>query len=265
MTTKNISPQKHRDTEKADCGAKTASTLRPAVILLSDALRASVPLWLKVFVCALAASMLAACGGGPKVPDWKKDSINLIEKYKKAELKGEVQRAERYFEQALEAAGSAGKIGETAQLHLIRCATRQASLDYEPCTGYLDHAKFGVNPEDEAYYRFLTNQQDKLDTSKLPAQYRDFARISDPAKIVASLRSISDPLSRLIAASLATARKQTDDAILNLAAETASEQGWRKPLLVYLKLLENRATVRNDEFEAEKLRTRIKLVEESIM
>ncbi len=217
-----------------------------------------------LLVVTLCILLLQACGGGPKVPDWRKDSINLIEKYKRAELKGEVQRAERYFEQALEAAGSAGKIGETAQLHLIRCATRQASLDYEPCTGYLDHAKFGVNPEDEAYYRFLTNQQDKLDASKLPAQYRDFARNSDPAKIVASLQSISDPLSRLIAASLATASKQTDDAILNLAAETASEQGWRKPLLVYLKLLENRATVKNDKLEAEKLRTRIKLVEESL-
>ena len=208
--------------------------------------------------------MLAACGGGPKAPDWKKDSINLIEKYKKAELKGEGQRAERYFEQAVQAAGSAGKIGETAQLHLIRCATRQASLDYEPCTGYLDHAKFGVSPEDDAYYRFLTNQQDKLDASKLPSQYRDFAKSSDPAKMLASVQSISEPLSRLIAASLVVARKQADDGILNLAVETASEQGWRKPLLVYLKLLENRATVRNDKSEAEKLRARIKLVEESL-
>lgn len=215
-------------------------------------------------ILSLCVLFLQACGGGPRVPDWRKDSINLIEKYKKAELKGEVQRAERYFEQALEAAGSAGKIGETAQLHLIRCATRQASLDFEPCTGYLDHAKFGVNPEDEAYYRFLTNRQDKPDASKLPAQYRDFATNSDPVKMLASLQSISDPLSRLIAASLVTARKQADDAILNLAAETASEQGWRKPLLVYLKLLENRATLNSNAQEIERLRTRIRMVEESM-
>lgn len=208
--------------------------------------------------------MLAACGGGPKVPDWRKDSINLIEKYKKAELKGEVQRAERYFEQALAAAGSAGKPNETARLHLVRCATRQASLDFDPCTGYLDLARFGVSEEDEAYYRFLANQWDKLDSGKLPAHYRDFAKNSDPAKTLPSLRSISDPLSRLIAVSVVTSRKQADDAILDLAAETASEQGWRKPLLVYLKLLENRATVKNDTREIEKLRTRIRLVEESL-
>lgn len=220
--------------------------------------------YFSLFTVSFCVLILQACVGGPKVPDWRKDSINLIEKYKNAELKGEVQRAERYFEQALEAVGSAGKIGESAQLHLIRCATRQASLDYEPCTGYLNHAKFGISPEDDAYYRFLTNQLDRPDASKLPAQYRDFAKNSDPAKMLASLQSISDPLSRLIAASLVIARKQADDAILNLAAETASGQGWRKPLLVYLKLLENRAIVKNDKLEAEKLRARIKLVEESL-
>lgn len=213
---------------------------------------------------SLCALLLHACGGGPKVPDWKKDSVNLVEKYQKAELRGETQRAERYFEQALAAAGSAGRLDDAARLHLVRCATRQASLDYEPCSGYLEHARFGISAEDDAYYRFLTSQQGTLDTGKLPAQYRDFAKNAGPAKMLASLQSISDPLSRLIAASVLVARKQADDAILNLAAETASGQGWRKPLLVYLKLMENRATVKNDKLEAEKLRTRIKLVEESL-
>jgi hypothetical protein len=208
--------------------------------------------------------LLAACGGGPKAPDWKKDSISLIEKYKKAELKGENKLAERYFEQALAAAGSAAKIGETARLHLVRCATRQASLGFEPCDGYLEFSRLGVTPEDEAYHRFLAGQWDKLDAGKLPAQYRDFLANRDPAKNFAILQKINDPLSRLIAVSIAVMRKQADDAILNLAAETASEQGWRKPLLVYLRLLENRAGLKEDKAELEKLRARIKLVEDSL-
>lgn len=218
----------------------------------------------KFLPVVLGILLLQACGGGPKVPDWKKDSVNLIEKYKIAELKGENLRAERYFEQALDAAGSAGKLGETARLHLVRCATRQARLVHEPCKGYLEHAKFGASQEDEAYYRFLTNQWDKLDSSKLPSSYRDYVKTTDPAKSLASLKGISDPLSRLIAASIAIARKQADDATLNLAAETASEQGWRKPLLVYLKLLENRASLKDDKPELARLRARIKLVEESL-
>ena len=214
-----------------------------------------------VLLVALAV-LLSACGGKPPAPDWKLDSISLIEKYKKAELKGENKLADRYFEQALAAAGSAARLEETAKLQLIRCATRQASLSFEPCTGYLELAKFGTSAEDEAYHRFLGGQRDSLDSSKLPAQYRDFASNRDAAKNLGLLQKIDDPLSRLIAASVAAMRKQADEATLSLAAETASEQGWRKPLLVYLKLLESRADERGDTAGLEKLRARIRLAEE---
>jgi hypothetical protein len=216
-----------------------------------------------VLLISLAA-LLSACGGSPPAPDWKKDSVSLIEKYRKAELKGENRLAERYFEQALAAAGSAARLEETARLQLIRCATRQASLSFEPCTGYLELAKFAAGAEDEAYHRFISGQWDDLDSSKLPAQYRDFAANRDAAKNLAILQKINDPLSRLIAVSIAVMRKQADDAALNLAAETTSEQGWRKPLLVYLKLLENRASQKDDKAALEKLRARIKLVEDSL-
>jgi hypothetical protein len=218
---------------------------------------------MKHFLIVTFAMLLSACGGGPVVPDWKKDSVSLIAKYEKAELKGENKLAERYFEQALAAAGSAAKLEESARLHLIRCATRQASLAFEPCTGYAELAKY-TNAEDEAYHRFLSSQWDGLDSGKLPAQYRNFAANRDAAKNLALLQQIDDPLSRLIAVSIAVQRKQADDATLNLAAETASEQGWRKPLLVYLKLLENRAAQKDDKAALEKLRARIKLAEEPL-
>lgn len=211
----------------------------------------------------LITLLLSACGGSPPAPDWKKDSISLIGKYSKAELKGENKLAERYFEQALDAAGSAGKLEETARLNLIRCATRQASLVLEPCAAYQSIAKHSPNAEDEAYHRFITGQWEKVDSSKLPAQYRDFFSSQDAARH-AALTKISDPLSRLIAISVAIQRKQADDVTLTLAADTASEQGWRKPLLVYLKLLENRASLIGDNTRIEALHARIKLVEDSV-
>lgn len=207
---------------------------------------------------------LAACGSGPKAPDWKQDSVSLIERYQKAELKGQNTLAERYFEQALAATGSAARLEETARLHLIRCATRQASLSLEACTGYLEYARLATTPADEAYHLFLSGQWDKLDAARLPPQYRSFASNRDPAKNLSLLQSISDPLSRLVASSIMVSRKQADDTMLQLAADTASEQGWRKPLLVYLKLLQARATQKADSVEAEKLRARIKLVEDSL-
>lgn len=206
---------------------------------------------------------LAACGGSPPAPDWKKDSVSLINKYSKAELKGENKLAERYFEQALGAAASAGRLEETARLNLIRCATRQASLLFEPCNGYLSLAALTPNEEDAAYHRFLSGDWNNLDRKKLPSQYGAFLSSQDDGKRLATLQGISDPLSRLIAISLAILHKQADEGILNLAAETASEQGWRKPLLVYLKLLEKRAAERNDPGLLGQIQTRIKLVESS--
>jgi hypothetical protein len=210
------------------------------------------------------ALLLSACGGRPPVPDWKLDSASLIERYKKAELKGENTLAERYFEQALGAAGSTGRLEETARLHLVRCATRQASLAFEPCTPYLELARLGSSAEDEAYHRFLSGQWEGLDSGKLPEQYRALAANRDAAKSLSLLQNISDPLSRLIAISVAVARKQADEPMLSLAADTASEQGWRKPLLVYLKVLENRAGLKQDKAALEQLRARIRLVEESL-
>lgn len=217
----------------------------------------------RTLILALALA-LPACGGGPKPADWKLDSISLIERYQKAELKGQNTLAERYFGQALAATAGAGRLAESARLHLTRCATRQASLSFEPCRGYLELARLADSAEDEAYHRFLTGQWDGLDTGRLPAQYRDFARNRDPARNAALIEKIDDPLSRLVAASVAVLRKEADEATLALATETASAQGWRKPLLVYLRLQEGRASQKGDAAALEILRARIRLVEESL-
>lgn len=219
---------------------------------------------MKKALLAFLLIALSACGGGPKPPDWKLDSVSLMERYKKAELKGENKLADSYFQQALAATSSTARIEESARLHLARCATRQASLSFEPCTGYIELARFGATSEDDAYHRFISAQWDGMDAGKLPAQYRDFATNRDPAKNYGIIQKIDDPLSRLIAISVAVMRRQVNDATLKLATDTASEQGWRKPLLVYLKLQETQAGSRGDASELEKLRARIKLLEDAL-
>lgn len=213
----------------------------------------------------IASLSLAACGsGGPPAPDWKKDSIGLIDKYSKAELQGKTTLAEHYFAQAIEAAGSAGQIGTTARLQLIRCATRQASLTFEPCNAYTELARLDPSPSDENYFHFLNGQTASVVPDLLPEQYRSFAKSGNAKQGIEALEKIADPRSRLIAISILVQAKQADDDILALAAETASRQGWRKPLLVYLKLLENHASLRGENNTVDRLRTRIRLVEESV-
>jgi len=205
--------------------------------------------------------LLAGCGGKTLPPDWKVDSADLIERYQKHELRGENILADRYFQQAVHAAGSAGQVAETARLWLVRCAVRRASLDDDDCSEYVELAKLETTDEDRAYYQFITLDWSRVDASRLPKHYA--ALVAGAAdKRHAQVEGINAPLSRLLAASLVVKRGEADDALLSLATETASAEGWKRPLLVYLKLAEKRASERQDEAALAAIQARIRLVEQ---
>lgn len=212
----------------------------------------------------LCMSVLSACGsGGPPAPDWQSDSADLIERYKKYALEGENTLAERYFRQAINTTGGAGRVSETARLWLVRCATRRASLVDDDCHEYAELAKVQTTAEDRAYYQFVMRNWDEIDTARLAPHYAALVK-TEPARRAAYLASIEDPLSRLLAAALLILRKQSDGATLSLAAETASAQGWRHPLLVYLKLLQKRAIERGGVDAAQAYAVRIRLIEDAL-
>ena len=208
--------------------------------------------------------LLAACGsGGPPPPDWKTDSADLIERYQKHALLGDNTLAERYFKQAVAATGGAGRVAETARLWLVRCATRRAMLIEDPCAEYADLARIAPNAADQAYYRFVTLQWDGLDAALLPRQHQDLLRAA-PGRRGEALGKIDDPLARLLDASLLVMRQEADAGTLALATETASSQGWRQPLLTYLKLQQKRAAAQGNATELARLERRIQLVEQSL-
>ena len=208
--------------------------------------------------------LLAACGsGGPPPPDWKTDSADLIERYQKHALLGDNTLAERYFKQAVAATGGAGRVAETARLWLVRCATRRAMLIDDACAEYADLARIAPNAADQAYYQFVTLQWGGLDASLLPRQHQDLLRAARGRRGEA-LGKIDDPLARLLDASLLVMRQEADARTLALATETASSQGWRQPLLTYLKLQQKQAAAQGDATELARLERRIQLVEQSL-
>ena len=217
-------------------------------------------------IYALAALfLLTACGsGGPPPPDWKTDSADLIERYKKHALLGENTLAERYFQQAITATGGAGRVADTARLWLVHCATRRAMLIDDTCNEYAELAKIEPNAADRTYYQFVTLRWDELDIALLPSQHRDLVR-APAGKRQEILSRVNDPLARLLDASLLVQRKESDSSTLALATETASAQGWRQPLLTYLKLQEKLAIEQGNTAEQAKLAKRIQLVEKSLM
>ncbi len=220
---------------------------------------------MKTLLMLASLVMLTACGsGGPPPPDWKSDAADLIERYQKHALLGENTLAERYFQQAITATGGAGRVTETARLWLVRCATRRAMLIDDACAGYADLAGIEPNAAEQAYYHFLTLRWEAIDAGLLPSQHRDLVRA--PAdKRPGIVGRIDDPLARLLDASLLVMRQEANAATLALAAETASAQGWRRPLLTYLKLQERQAEARGDLTGQARLARRIQLVEQSLL
>ena len=208
--------------------------------------------------------LLTACGsGGPPPPDWKTDSADLIVRYQKYALLGENTLAERYFQQAVAATGGAGRVTETARLWLVRCATRRAMLIDDACTEYADLANIAPNAADQAYYQFVTLRWTGLDASLLPPQHQDLLRAAADKRREALAR-IDDPLARLLDASLLVMRQEADASTLAIATETASSQGWRQPLLTFLKLQRQQAAVQGNAAELARLDRRIQLVEQSL-
>ena len=219
---------------------------------------------MKILLALASLLVLTACGsGGPPPPDWKTDAADLIERYQKHALLGENTLAEGYFQHAISATGGAGRVDETARLWLVRCATRRAMLIDDACTEYHELAGFAPNAVDQAYYQFLTLHWDGIDSALLPAQHRDLVRAS-ATKRQEALAMIEDPLARLLDASLLVMRQEANALTLELAAETASERGWRQPLLTYLKLQQKQAVVQNNATEQARLARRIQLVEQSL-
>ena len=220
---------------------------------------------MKPLLALASLLLLTACGsGGPPPPDWKTDSADLIARYQKHALLGENTLAERYFQQAVDATGGAGRMAETARLWLVRCATRRAMLIDDACTDYAELAAVAPDAADQAYYRFLTLQWEGLDAALLPAQHRDLVRAAVGTRHAVPAR-VGDPLARLLEASLLVMRQEANAATLDLATETASAQGWRQPLLTYLKLQHEQAVAQGNAAAQARLARRIELVERSLM
>lgn len=220
---------------------------------------------MKTLFALAGVVLLTACGsGGPPPPDWKTDSADLIARYQKHALLGENTLAERYFQQAVDATGGAGRMAETARLWLVRCATRRAMLIDDACADYAELAAVAPDAADQAYYRFLTLQWEGLDAALLPAQHRDLVRAAVGTRHAVPAR-VGDPLARLLEASLLVMRQEANAATLDLATETASAQGWRQPLLTYLKLQHEQAVAQGNAAAQARLARRIELVERSLM
>ena len=207
--------------------------------------------------CCIAA-LLAACSSGPLPPDWQLQSKPAIESAVSAHLSGDARTAQREFDRARGLLARTGQPALLARAELMRCAAQVASLDFAPCAGF-ERWRGDTAEAERAYAAHLAGEA--LSTAQielLPAAQRGVAA-AVAAKVPASVQAIEDPQSRLIAAALLFRAGLADPATIALASDTASAQGWRRPLLAWLEVQALRAERAGATDEAQRLRRRIAL------
>lgn len=211
-------------------------------------------------VIALAAA-LTACGSNPPVPDWMANAQSALERGSSAYLEGRTSIAEREFAAARQEIARTGRADLLARAELARCAARVAGLQFEPCAAF-EALRADAPPAERAYAAYLAGQASAADVALLPEHHRVVAAgASSEAATVASLQAMKDPVARQVAAGVLLQTGRANPAVIAAAIDTASAQGWRRPLLAWLKVQEQRAQAAGDSVALDALRRRIALVE----
>lgn len=201
--------------------------------------------------------LLSACGNTPPAPDWQMNARAGAERAASAWLEGNAKVEAVEFARARGEVARTGRPDLLARLELMHCAARVASLDIGPCTGFEALAGDAAFPE-QAYARYLAGRSTAADAPLLPQAHRPLAGGS--AAPEAALAAIEDPLSRLVAAGALFQRAQATPGVIALAVDSASAQGWRRPLLAWLQVQRARAQAAGAADEVARIQRRIDLV-----
>ena len=208
-----------------------------------------------LFLSAVLA--LTACGNNPPAPGWQMNAKSSAERAAEAWLTGDSRVEAAEFARARSEVASTGRADLLARVELLRCATRLASLETEPCKGF-EALATDAAPAEQAYARYLAGRSQAVDAALLPTPHRPLAAGS--AAPDAALAAITDPLSRLVAAGALFQRGQVTPGVIAQAVDTASAQGWRRPLLAWLKVQQARAQAGGAADEVARIQRRIDLV-----
>jgi len=220
---------------------------------------------LHALVLAGATLLLSACASQPPTPDWQANAFAALKGFTAAYLSGNSRLADSELARAKSEIARTGRADLMARAELTRCAVRVASLEFDGCASYQPLAP-EVTPQEQAYAAFLSGQWTQLKVDLLPEQYRAWvstaAQANDTAAPGASsqLTTLKDPLARLVAAGVLLQTKRLTPADITQATETASNQGWRRPLLAWLGVQRQQADSAGDAATSTRLQQRINLV-----
>ena len=209
---------------------------------------------MKRVAASLCSALLASCGSNPPAPDWQANAKAANERAASAYLEGNSRIEAAELARARSEVSRTGRAELLARVELTQCAARVASLVFEPCTGF-EPLRADAGAAERAYADYLLGKAAPADIALLPEAHRAAATNA------AALAGIADPLARLVAAGVRFESSRADPNVITLAIDTASAQGWRRPLLAWLGVQLKRAESAGADDEVQRLRRRIALVE----
>ena len=209
-------------------------------------------------VCVVVAFGLTGCASGPKPADWQLEAKGATERAVAAYLEGNNRVEAAEMTKARQEIAATGRVDLMARAELLACASRGASLVFEPCAGF-EKLRQDAPPAERAYADYLSGKLQPQDVNLLPKNQQINAR-AQSILAQAAIENIADPLARLVAAGTTFQVGQASPALVQAAVDAASSQGWRRPLLawlgVQLKLFETSGNLT----EAARIQRRIALV-----
>ena len=203
--------------------------------------------------------LLTACSSKPPVPDWQMNAQGSSQKAVQAYLSGNARVEALEWDRARAEVARTGRPDLLARLELLRCASQVASLAQGPCDRF-ELLRADAAPAELAYADYLAGRLQPAQAPLLPDAQRKVAAMGD----VATLAGLQDPLSRLVAAGVLFHMGRANPAVIAEATETASSQGWRRPLMAWLNLQVKRADVAGDSEAAAALRRRLAIAEQGM-
>ncbi len=219
--------------------------------------RLAVGRWASVGLLALSAG---GCANRPPTPDWQLNAKSGVERAVSAYFDGNDRAEAEEFATARAEVARTGRPALLARVELVRCAARVASLVLEPCSGYAALAA-DAEPAERAYAAFLGGAVLGADAALLPEAQRPLAvAAATPASDLAALDRMTEPLSRLVGAGAIVRAGRVTPAVVARAVDTASAQGWRRPLLAWLTLQLRQVEASGDADAAARIRRRLDIV-----
>lgn len=203
----------------------------------------------------------AGCGTKRPVPDWQMNAHASSTKALDATLNGNARVEKLEWDRARAEVARTGRPDLLARLELMRCAALVASLSTGPCALFEALRNDAAEPE-RAYADYLAGRAVPEQVGLLPEAQRKVA-LAAGESAAAALAGVEDPLSRLVAAGVLLQTGRAAPAVISEAIRTASQQGWRRPLLAWLAVQAQRAEAAGDHDAAAALRRRIAVVEQA--